>query len=187
MTQTQYVQQVETLISWERAYYIDDNPIATDEEYDKLNREVLSYEESNPTHIHPSTPTQRVGGGILDGFEKAKHLSRMWSQEDIFNTEELEDWIKRASKVVDNRHMTFVCEPKFDGASLNIIYENGILKQAISRGDGSVGEDVTQNVKTIRSIPLTIPHKGLIEIRGEIVIKKDDFDTINKQITHGRP
>jgi len=181
MTQTQYNEQIEILISYAKAYYVDDNPIATDEEYDKLNREVLSYEESNPTHIHPSTPTQRVGGGILDGFEKAKHLSRMWSQEDIFNTEELEDWIKRASKVVDQRHMTFVCEPKFDGASLNIIYENGVLKQGISRGDGSIGEDVTQNVKTIRSIPLTIPHKGLIEIRGEIVIKKDDFDTINKQ------
>jgi len=181
MTQTQYNIQVQTLISWAKAYYVDDNPIATDEEYDVLNREVLTYEQSNPTHTHPNTPTQRVGGGILDGFEKAKHLSRMWSQEDIFNTEELEDWIKRASKVVDKKHLTFVCEPKFDGASLNIIYENGVLKQAITRGDGSIGEDVTQNVKTIHSIPLSIPYDGLIEIRGEIVIKKDDFEMINKQ------
>ena len=181
MTQTQYNEQIEILISYAKAYYVDDNPIATDEEYDKLNRAVLSYEEQNPTHAHPNTPTQRVGGGILEGFEKAKHLSRMWSQEDIFNTEELEDWIKRASKVVDKRLMTFVCEPKFDGASLNIIYENGVLKQGISRGDGSIGEDVTQNVKTIHSIPLTIPYDGLIEIRGEIVIKKDDFEVINKQ------
>jgi len=181
MTQTQYNTEVQTLISYAKAYYVDDNPIATDEEYDKLNRAILAYEEQNPTHIHPNTPTQRVGGGILEGFEKAKHLSRMWSQEDIFNTAELEDWIKRASKVVDKQHLTFVCEPKFDGASLNIIYENGVLKQGISRGDGSIGEDVTQNVKTIHSIPLTIPYDGLIEIRGEIVIKKDDFETINKQ------
>lgn len=181
MTQAQYTKQIETLISYSYAYYVNDNPIATDDEYDKLNRAILVYEKQNPTHIHPHTPTQRVGGGILNGFQKAKHLSRMWSQEDIFSTAELEDWIKRASKVVDQEHLTFVCEPKFDGASLNIIYENGVLKQAISRGDGSVGEDVTQNVKTIHSIPLTIPYDKLIEIRGEIVIKKNDFEIINQQ------
>ncbi len=181
MTQTQYIQQIETLISYSHAYYVNDKPIATDDEYDTLNRTILAYEAKNPTHIHSHTPTQRVGAGILDGFQKAKHLSRMWSQEDIFSTDELEDWIKRASKVVDKEHMTFVCEPKFDGASLNIIYENGVLKQAISRGDGSVGEDVTQNVKTIHSIPLAIPYDGLIEIRGEIVIKKDDFEVINQE------
>ncbi len=181
MTQQQYNQKVQLLISWAKAYYVDDNPIATDEEYDKLNREVLAYEESNPTHIHPNTPTQRVGGVVLEGFLKASHLSRMWSQEDIFNTQELEDWIKRASKVVERDSMQFICEPKFDGASLNIIYENGVLKQAITRGDGTVGEDVTQNVKTIHSIPLTIAYEGLIEIRGEVVIKKDDFEVINKE------
>jgi DNA ligase (NAD+) len=181
MTQTQYTQKVETLISWSQEYYVNDNPIATDDEYDTLNREILSYEKEHPEHTHENTPTQRVGGVVLDGFVKAKHLSRMWSQEDIFSTDELEDWIKRASKVVDKHHMTFVCEPKFDGASLNIIYENGKLKQAITRGDGSIGEDVTQNVKTIHSIPLVIPYDGLIEIRGEIVIKKNDFNTINQQ------
>jgi DNA ligase (NAD+) len=105
----------------------------------------------------------------------------MWSQEDIFDTEELEDWIKRASKVVDREKMQFVCEPKFDGASLNIIYEHGKLKQAITRGDGEIGEDVTVNVKTIQTVPLTIDHKELIEIRGEVVIKKNDFEAINKE------
>ncbi|MEA3497530.1 MAG: NAD-dependent DNA ligase LigA [Campylobacterota bacterium] len=179
MTHQKYKQQIETLIKWASAYYVDDNPIATDEEYDKLNREVLDFENNNPTLIEPNTPTQRVGGIVLDGFNKASHLSRMWSQEDIFDTSELEDWIKRAGKVAEN--MSFICEPKFDGASLNIIYENGVLKQAISRGDGSVGEDITVNAKTIQTIPLSIPYDGLIEIRGEVVIKKDDFDTINKQ------
>ena len=103
----------------------------------------------------------------------------MWSQEDVFNTKELEDWIKRAEKV--NTDLEFYCEPKFDGASLNLIYENGLLKQAITRGDGSVGEDVTNNVRTIHSIPLQIEEKSLLEIRGEIVIKKADFEKINEQ------
>ncbi len=179
MTKQQYNEQIKTLINWSKAYYVDDNPIATDEEYDKLNREILAFENEYPTLKHPNTPTQRVGGIVLDGFSKVSHLSRMWSQEDIFDTHELEDWIKRAGKVAEN--MTFICEPKFDGASLNIIYENGMLKQAISRGDGSVGEDITVNAKTIQSIPLSIKYDGLIEIRGEVVIKKDDFDSINKQ------
>jgi DNA ligase (NAD+) len=103
----------------------------------------------------------------------------MWSQEDVFNTKELEDWINRAKKV--NTNLEFYCEPKFDGASLNLIYENGLLKQAITRGDGSVGEDVTNNVKTIHSIPLEIEEKSLIEIRGEIVIRKKDFLKINEE------
>ncbi len=188
MTQQQYKEKVDILKAWAKAYYVDDNPIATDEEYDKLNREVLGFEQQNPTLVDPNSPTQRVGGVVLEGFEKANHLSRMWSQEDIFNTEELEDWIKRASKVVDRDSMQFVCEPKFDGASLNIIYENGILKQAITRGDGTTGEDVTVNVKTIQSIPLTIPYDGLIEIRGEVVIKKDDFLKINQErLANGEP
>lgn len=178
MTQEQYNDKVQILIDWAYAYYVQDNPIATDEEYDQLNREVLAYEQQNPSHTHSNSPTKRVGGMILEGFEKAQHLSRMWSQEDVFNTEELNDWIKRAQKVESN--LSFICEPKFDGASLNLIYENGQLKQAITRGDGSIGEDVTNNVKTIHSIPLTIAYDGLIEIRGEVVIKKDDFEKINQ-------
>ena len=179
MTHEQYKKDIIKLIDYATAYYVNNNPIATDEEYDKLNREILAFEEANPALVHPNTPTQRIGGSVSEGFNKAKHLSRMWSQEDIFDTQELEDWIKRASKVTEN--MSFVCEPKFDGASLNLIYENGLLKQAISRGDGTIGEDITQNAKTIHSIPLQIPYDGTIEIRGEVVIKKDDFDTINQE------
>lgn len=177
MTKNEYDLNIEKLISWAKAYYVFDNPIATDEEYDKLSRACLAFEQENPQLSHPNSPNKRVGGFVLEGFEKASHLSRMWSQEDVFNTEELEDWIKRASKVATN--LDFYCQPKFDGASLNIIYENGILKQAITRGDGSIGEDVTNNVKTIFSIPLQIEEKSLIEIRGEIVIKKADFEKIN--------
>ena len=179
MTKNEYDLNIEKLISWAKAYYVFDNPIASDEEYDKLSRLCLAYEQDNPQLSHPNSPNKRVGGFVLDGFEKASHLSRMWSQEDVFNTQELEDWIKRASKV--NTNLEFFCQPKFDGASLNIIYENGVLKQAITRGDGSIGEDVTNNVKTIHSIPLEIKEKSLIEIRGEIVIKKADFEKINQE------
>ncbi|WP_428024904.1 NAD-dependent DNA ligase LigA [Arcobacter sp.] len=179
MTQNEYNKKIETLITWAKAYYVYDNPLASDEEYDKLSRECLAFEQETPTLSHPNSPNKRVGGFVLEGFEKASHLSRMWSQEDVFNTLELEDWIKRAQKV--NTNLEFYCEPKFDGASLNLIYENGVLKQAITRGDGSVGEDVTNNVKTIHSIPLQIEEKSLIEIRGEIVIKKADFEKINEE------
>ena len=179
MNKNEYDLNIEKLISWAKAYYVFDNPIASDEEYDKLSRLCLAYEQENPQLSHPNSPNKRVGGFVLDGFEKASHLSRMWSQEDVFNTQELEDWIKRALKV--NTNLEFFCQPKFDGASLNIIYENGVLKQAITRGDGSIGEDVTNNVKTIHSIPLEIKEKSLIEIRGEIVIKKADFEKINQE------
>ncbi len=175
-----YNQKINILNEWAKAYYTQDNPIATDEEYDLLYREIVAFEKAN-NYIADNSPTQRVGSVVLDEFQKASHLTRMWSQEDIFNDDELEDWIKRASKVIDISKTALVCEPKFDGASLNLIYENGILKQAITRGDGSIGEDVTNNVKTIPSIPLSISYRGLIEIRGEVVIKKDDFEAINIQ------
>ncbi|KAB7889197.1 NAD-dependent DNA ligase LigA [Poseidonibacter ostreae] len=178
MTNNEYKEKIEKLIKWAHAYYVEDNPQASDEEYDLLSRECLAYEQDNPALSHPNSPNKRVGGFILDGFNKANHLSRMWSQEDVFNTKELEDWINRAKKV--NTNLEFYCEPKFDGASLNLIYENGLLKQAITRGDGTTGEDITNNVKTIHSIPLEIKEKSLLEIRGEIVIKKADFEKINQ-------
>ncbi|WP_198304420.1 NAD-dependent DNA ligase LigA [Arcobacter vandammei] len=179
MTKQDYEKNIEKLIIWAKAYYVDDEPLASDEEYDKLARICLEFEKENPNLTHPNSPNHRVGGYVLDSFKKANHLSRMWSQEDIFNTNELEDWMKRASKegFVEN----YFIQPKFDGASLNLIYENGILKQAITRGDGQIGEDVTHNALTIHSIPLKISEKSLIEIRGEVVIKKDDFLKINEE------
>ncbi len=180
-TYEQYKQKVTQLISWAKAYYVYDDPIATDEEYDQLNREVLEYETQYPHQIDPNSPTQRVGGVVLDSFQKAPHLTPMWSQEDIFNHDELNTWITRISKTIDISQTQFLCEPKFDGASLNLIYKNGKLSQAITRGDGKIGEDITNNAKTIQSIPLNIPYQETIEIRGEVVIKKDDFETINQQ------
>lgn len=177
MTKEEYLQKIELLNKYAHYYYVLDDPLTTDEVYDKLYHEVLSFEEQHPGDIVPHSPSQRVGGIPLDKFDKAAHPSRMWSLEDIFNADELKKWLEKTGKLVDN--ISFYCEPKFDGASLNLIYENGRLIQAITRGDGVVGEDVTQNAKTIQSIPLHIAYQEKIEIRGEVVIFKDEFEKIN--------
>ena len=179
MDKREYKTKVDLLKKYADAYYLRDEPLVTDEEYDKLYKEVEEYEKRNPNDIIKYSPTQRVGTSIESNFKKAKHLKKMWSMEDVFNEEELKEWLKRVEKSLDNP--IYFCEPKFDGASLNLIYQNGELKQAITRGDGEIGEDVTQNAKTIKSIPLIIPYKELIEIRGEVVIKKRDFEIINKE------
>ncbi len=187
MTPEQYIENIQTLNAWAKAYYVDDNPIASDEEYDRLYHEVLRFEEQNPGLLSPLSPTQRVGGVIRDEFTKASHIRRMWSMEDVFDTEEMSGWLGRIEKNVGEK-VRYFCEPKFDGASLNLLYEDGVLVRAITRGDGVIGEDVTTNVRTIRSIPLAIDYRETIEIRGEVVIRKDDFDAINEErIGSGEP
>ena len=172
-----YDTMVDTLNKYAYHYYVLDDPIATDEEYDLLYHKLVGFEKEHPELIRSDSPTLRVGDVILEGFVKASHDSRMWSLEDVFNTAELESWMERITKYSDE--LLLYCEPKFDGASLNLIYEDGKLLQAITRGDGSIGEDVTHNAKTIKSIPLSIAHKERIEIRGEVVIFKKEFDRIN--------
>jgi len=179
MTKELYLENIERLKSWAYAYYVNDNPIATDEEYDKLYHTVLDYENANPDDIMEDSPTKRVGGVVRDEFSKANHIKRMWSMEDVFDTEEVQEWLDRTIKNVGKT--PYFCEPKFDGASMNLLYENGKLLRAITRGDGIIGEEVTDNVRTIRSVPLTIAYQGQIEIRGEVVIRKDDFEIINKE------
>ena len=178
MTNKEYINAVETLNLYAHHYYVLDDAITTDEVYDELYHKVLAYEVSNPHELLKNSPTQRVGDVVRDGFTKAKHLSRMWSLEDIFDSEGLEKWLKKTYKL--DKNISFYCEPKFDGASLNLIYENGVLVQGITRGDGTIGEEITTNVRTIRSIPLTITEKSKIEIRGEVVIFKSEFDKINE-------
>ncbi|WP_096022599.1 NAD-dependent DNA ligase LigA [Campylobacter lanienae] len=175
MNHKEYLEAVETLNRWAKAYYTDDNPIASDDEYDALYHKVVEFESQNPNLKAIFSPTNRVGGEILEQFEKLAHKARMWSMEDIFSDDELLAWIERG----DKRSQRFFVEPKFDGASLNLTYENGVLKSAATRGDGDIGEDVTNNAKVISSIPFKIPYDGLIEIRGEVVIAKSDFEEIN--------
>ena len=179
MTKKIYLNKIELLKTWAYAYYVDDNPIATDEEYDKLYHEVLEYEKSHPEDTASDSPTKRVGGVVRDEFTKAKHIKRMWSMEDVFTTDEVQEWLDRVVKNVGE--VEYFCEPKFDGASLNLLYKDGKLVRAITRGDGVVGEEVTDNVKTIRSVPLSIDYLEQIEIRGEVVIRKDDFEIINQE------
>ncbi|MDQ7047266.1 MAG: NAD-dependent DNA ligase LigA [Sulfurovum sp.] len=179
MTNKQYQEKIKLLKKWAQAYYVEDNPLATDEEYDKLYHEVLDYETANPSNVAEDSPTARVGGVVRDEFSKAKHIKRMWSMEDVFTTVEVQEWLDRTVKNVGE--CDYVCEPKFDGASMNLLYVDGKLVRAITRGDGVVGEEVTDNVRTIRSVPLSIDYKEQIEIRGEVVIRKDDFEIINKE------
>ncbi len=179
MTNEQYQEKINILKKWAYAYYVEDNPIAADEEYDRLYHEVLDYETANPAQVAEDSPTKRVGGVVRDEFSKAKHIKRMWSMEDVFNKNEVQEWLDRTVKNVGE--CVYFCEPKFDGASMNLLYENGKLVRAITRGDGVVGEEVTDNVRTIRSVPLSIDYEGQIEIRGEVVIRKDDFVIINKE------
>lgn len=160
-------------------YYVLDDPIASDDEYDRLYFELVEYEKNNPNDADKTSPTQRVGSDIKENFEKIAHIERMWSLDDVFNLDELIAWKNRINK--NDAKITFMCDAKFDGASLNLIYENGILISAATRGDGNIGENVLENAKTIHSIPLEIPYKDKIEIRGEIIINKDDFENINQE------
>ncbi len=179
MNNQEYKEAVAKLNLWSKHYYVLDDPISTDEIYDKLYHEVLAYEESYPNDIELNSPTQRVGDSLSDGFIKEPHLSRMWSLEDVFDRDGLEKWLIKTYKL--DSDISFYCEPKYDGASLNLIYEDGVLVKGITRGDGTVGELITKNVKTINSIPLIIEHKETIEIRGEVVIFKEEFEKINQE------
>lgn len=172
-----YEEMIAKLNQYAYEYYVLDNPSVSDYDYDRLYHELLEYEKTHP--IDPASPSQRIGFEPLEKFEKASHLSRMWSMEDIFDENELKEWIERTAKHLEA--FSFYIEPKFDGASLNLIYEDGYLVQAITRGNGEVGEEVTQNAKTIQSIPLKIAHQGKIEIRGEVVIDKAEFARINEE------
>ena len=174
-----YKEKTKLLKKMAEHYYVLDNPIASDEEYDRLYHELVAYEKEHKEHIDFTSPTQRIGDKIIENFEKIEHIEKMWSLEDVFNINELESWINKISK--SNINISFMCDAKFDGASLNLIYDKGILISAATRGDGSIGENVLENAKMIHSIPLSIPYLDKIEIRGEVIINKNDFEEINNE------
>ncbi|WP_334086183.1 NAD-dependent DNA ligase LigA [Helicobacter typhlonius] len=178
-TKDEYKSQVQILKKMAYHYYVLDEPIATDEQYDTLYHKVLEFEKTNPALMDPSSPTQRVGDTPLESFSKNTHLVRMWSLDDMFNDEDLSAWIQRIYK--SRAQATFTCSPKFDGASLNLLYRDGKLISATTRGNGIEGELVTQNARTIQSVPLEIAFKDDIEVRGEVIITKDDFEAINNE------
>lgn len=178
MNADQYQKNLQTLNSWAYAYYVLDNPVVSDAVYDQLYKEVELFEQNNPDLISPESPTQRVGDAV-DYLVSSKHLEAMWSLENITSFIELKEWIVRIEKIakVDK----FLCEPKFDGASLSLLYENGKLIRATTRGNGIEGEDITHNALVIPTIPRFINYADQIEIRGEVVIYKKDFEKLNRR------
>lgn len=160
-------------------YYVDDNPSITDQEYDDYYRQLLTLEERYPKLKKEASPTLRVGGKVLEKFEKVKHETPMLSFDDIFNEDEIVSFDERIRKTCPNA--TYTLEPKMDGLSGSLLYEKGILKRAATRGDGLIGENITDNVKTIKSVPLKLNKEIDIEVRGEIYMSKKSFEDCNKE------
>ena len=177
-------------------YYVNDKPSVSDAIYDSLMDELKKIESSNPELITIDSPTQRVGNKLLDGFQKVHHQRRMVSLNDVFDKSEIEAWIKRTDKLMPGQRHEFFTDIKMDGLACALIYANGVLAQAVTRGDSFVGEDVTNNVRTIKNVPLRLHEapgfeqflRGRTEIRGEIVMLKRDFEELNeKQKALGQP
>ncbi|MGN8912958.1 NAD-dependent DNA ligase LigA [Anaerofustis butyriciformans] len=172
-------QLTEELLEHNRKYYEEDNPSISDYEYDMLLRKLMKLEEEYPEYKKEYSPTDRVGGKALDGFEKVKHEYKQLSLANAFSFDELLEFDNRVKKEIENP--VYTLENKFDGLTIVLTYENGILKTGATRGDGEVGEDVTLNVKTIKTIPLKLNKDVNLTVRGEVLIYKDNFEKINKQ------
>ncbi|WNJ95785.1 NAD-dependent DNA ligase LigA [Vibrio ruber] len=165
-------------------YYVEDNPSIPDAEYDRLMRELIALEEANPELITPDSPSQRVGGMPLDGFETVQHEIPMLSLDNAFDDQELDSFSRRMNeRLAGQRIALFCCEPKLDGLAVSLLYENGVLVRAATRGDGTTGENITENVKTIRAIPLKLRGDDWpvrIEVRGEVFMPKAGFAALNE-------
>lgn len=159
-------------------YYTSDNPSVSDSEYDRLYRELVELEAAYPDQVLADSPTHRVGGKVLDGFEKYSHQYPLYSLQDAFSREELEAFDARVRKELP--HPTYICELKIDGLSISLTYEKGILVAGATRGDGSIGENITENLKRVKDIPLTLPEKLDITVRGECYMPRASFDQVNQ-------
>ena len=159
-------------------YYTSDNPSVSDSEYDRLYRELVELETTYPDQVLADSPTHRVGGKVLDGFEKYSHQYPLYSLQDAFSREELDAFDARVRKEV--AHPTYICELKIDGLSISLTYEKGILVAGATRGDGSVGENITENLKRVKDIPLTLPEELDITVRGECYMPRASFDQVNQ-------
>lgn len=161
------------------AYYVLDEPIVSDAVYDQYLRELLELEEHYPSLILPDSPTQRVGGKPLEGFQKVRHRTPMLSLSNAFSTEDLKEFDRRIRELV-GENFRYVCELKIDGLAVSLLYENGKLVRGATRGDGTTGEDITANIRTIRSIPLRLKKKVTLEVRGEAYMPKSSFQALNE-------
>lgn len=169
---------VELLNRYATEYYTSDNPSVSDSEYDRLYRELVELEKAHPDQVLPESPTHRVGGKILDGFEKYSHQYPLYSLQDAFSREELDAFDARVRKELDD--VTYICELKIDGLSISLTYEQGIFVAGATRGDGSIGENITENLKRVKDIPLSLPEKLDITVRGECYMPRASFDQVNQ-------
>ena len=169
---------VELLNRYAYEYYTKDTPSVSDSEYDRLYRELVELETAHPDEILPESPTHRVGGVVLKGFTKYQHQYPLYSLQDAFSCEELEVFDQRVRKEFPS--ISYVCELKIDGLSISLTYENGVLVTGATRGDGSVGEDITENLKRVKDIPLVLPEPVNITVRGECYMPRASFDRVNQ-------
>lgn len=169
---------VELLNRYATEYYTSDNPSVSDSEYDRLYRELVELEKAHPEQVLPDSPTHRVGGKILDGFEKYSHQYPLYSLQDAFSREELDAFDARVRKELDE--VTYICELKIDGLSISLTYEQGIFVAGATRGDGSIGENITENLKRVKDIPLSLSEKIDITVRGECYMPRASFDQVNQ-------
>ena len=169
---------VELLNRYAYEYYTKDTPSVSDSEYDQLYRELVELETAHPDEILPESPTHRVGGVVLKGFTKYQHQYPLYSLQDAFSREELEVFDQRVRKEFPS--ISYVCELKIDGLSISLTYENGVLVTGATRGDGSVGEDITENLKRVKDIPLVLPEPVNITVRGECYMPRASFDRVNQ-------
>ena len=178
-------EQYEDLIKYiEKAsyeYYTLDKPTITDNEYDSAYAQLLEIEKEHPEFVTRNSPSQRVGNKVLEGFKKVKRTEQMASLDDVFNIDELDDWYNKTIKNAERNQLDMMAELKIDGLSIELVYENGELQYAATRGDGYVGEDVTENILTIPTIPTRIPETNHVEVRGEIYMPKKSLDSINEE------
>ena len=173
----------------EYLYYVLDNPEISDQDFDRLMQQLKDLEAENPSLITPDSPTQRVGGKPREGFVKVRHSSPMLSLDNTYSEEELRGWERRVHELTGRKDVDYVCELKLDGMSLSLGYDDGHLARGVTRGDGSVGEDVTLNVRTVRSVPLSIPKEKLkkagippnFEVRGELLMPTAAFKKLNQE------
>lgn len=169
---------VKLLNQYAHEYYTTDNPSVSDSEYDKLYHELLDLEKQYPEFIQPDSPTHRVGGKVLEGFEKYQHQYPLYSLQDAFSREELDVFDARIRK--DFPDVSYLCELKIDGLSISLMYEKGILVAGATRGDGSVGENITENLKRVKDIPLKLPSEVDMTVRGECYMPRSSFDAVNQ-------
>lgn len=188
VSHSRYKELLGLLATYAYEYYVRDEPSVSDAVYDGLMREVKAYEAAHPDAIDPSSPTQRIGGTPLDKFTKVAHKVPMISLNDVFSRGEVEAWVKRMDKLLPGANHEYFCDIKKDGLACSLIYIDGVLEQAVTRGDSKVGEDVTMNVRTIKNVPLALRlssdteifTQGRTEIRGEIVMYKSAFMELNE-------